>query len=739
MPSPPYRLGALFGLRMTGFPVEQIRALVSPETTRAADAVLAAMDRVEAVRGALQQATNELGRSARDLRKGLRLRRRVSAVAPEPARALAAQHDEALDHEARVLADFEVVHAARVRELEDRLDGLVHADDFRHVLLLSSPGLQERIVDRKPKTASRRRELVATRVAYLQRLTTKNETISFFGPSAWGRIDRNESKPAHVALIPTMSRRVRIERWVCEEVATAIAAEAETAALLGGAPAAEGGCIPSVPDPLRWLADKLSGLPESEARARWLLRIEDIERGALQIQLAEGALAREAAMSRLSTVLEGCGIATSRAGAQLYSARLPFVEDCLRHTSACSMGRPLIDQLEQDLVPWYELWRDLGGAYAGALLESIRPVFEAAAGGQPLPLPRFLDALDRAGMPLSRTGGVGLPRTLEADLQRAWDAQMGERHLLPELELNGDDLAFVRRAFRVRRLRGYFGWPAPDVQIAASDAGALDQGRFLVVLSEIHPSMTLWNWGRLQWCPDVEALAGDYIDAAIPALSYGAGNLFEGSVHMTLMAPRHLPGWCFTGRSWMAGVRHVRSEEVSIHAEDDDLVARDGSGAPLGSIIDNWLVASSTHRLELLGYGPHTPRLRVGRVVVQRRSWRVDTTAVFPDDRPVSGAAGFRAWRAAARARGICDEVFVRPVLPIHGTHHPDAKPIFVDLRSPLLVELLTSMARKYRDLRFVEMLPRTDESWLADQRGHYTCELRLLARPGATEEATPT
>jgi hypothetical protein len=56
-------------------------------------------------------------------------------------------------------------------------------------------------------------------------------------------------------------------------------------------------------------------------------------------------------------------------------------------------------------------------------------------------------------------------------------------------------------------------------------------------------------------------------------------------------------------------------------------------------------------------------------------------------------------------------------------------KPLFVDLESPTLVELLCKFARNSPSLVFTEMLPTPEQLWLSGPDGRKAvAELRLLA-----------
>src|SRR5205823_8856185 len=78
----------------------------------------------------------------------------------------------------------------------------------------------------------RQREL--SWISYLQRLATKNETISSYGPCAWGDFDPSEPAAASIQLSDQrISRRtVYIERWVCESLAYLLSSDREIQPLL---------------------------------------------------------------------------------------------------------------------------------------------------------------------------------------------------------------------------------------------------------------------------------------------------------------------------------------------------------------------------------------------------------------------------------------------------------------------------------------------------------------------------
>src|SRR5205823_14091375 len=63
-----------------------------------------------------------------------------------------------------------------------------------------------------------------------------------------------------------------------------------------------------------------------------------------------------------------------------------------------------------------------------------------------------------------------------------------------------------------------------------------------------------------------------------------------------------------------------RSSDLFIDDQGD--VALRANGEYLGSFARNWIIPLGFHPFQF-GLPPHTPRLRCGRVIVQRRAWTV--------------------------------------------------------------------------------------------------------------------
>jgi hypothetical protein len=643
-----YRLSSQFILRMAGFPIERLHALRSDALADAIDAD--APDRVAALYG------------------------------PEIERLRRVLHDWAAE------------------------------DSFRDALLLSAPDLEARVLAHGaplPPRNSDRRHHEHSLVLYAQRLTTKNDTISAYGPSAWGRVDPAHPAPAVLLLDepPIAARTTAIERWVCEALVARLAEAGIVVDLQVSAA------------PFEQLRRELRAHPE------WSARLDAIEAGRAALERATQPSDRRQALVRSSQALEACGIARRRDSRALYAARLPVSEDCRRAARTLVLGGPFVEQATADLAPWYELWRDLAGLYASRIGETLRPIRDSLGAG-PVTLAAFFDACREARADLWKHGGTGMAPEIYDQVQEAWQAQLGPRMDQREVALTADDLSFLRRRFAFERMRA-FDNPAPDLQIVASSADAIAAGDWQLLVGEIHPDLSVWEHCFLLWCPDVETLAREYRERGhAPALLYGPTD--ELGVHILCRA-HEWGDWTLVRPLSAPGVAAAAATDLLVQG---DLSVRHRDGRQAGSLLDSWRVSANTHRFELLGTGEHAPRLRVGRAIVQRESWRLRPDDTLRRSVDQVGPEALIALRRLRAQRGWPEEVFVRPELPLRLTYYKDGKPICVDFRNPLLLEVFAGWVRKYLRLRVSEMLPRSSQCWLADSQGHYACELRMVAMP---------
>jgi Lantibiotic dehydratase, N terminus len=113
------------------------------------------------------------------------------------------------------------------------------------------------------------------------------------------------------------------------------------------------------------------------------------------------------------------------------------------------------------------------------------------------------------------------------------------------------------------------------------------------------------------------------------------------------------------------------------------------------------------------------PRVRLGNVVLQRRTWRIAPASLPERPAGVSDEQWFLQWRRWKHDRGLPRHVFAS----LGGEH----KPQYVDFDSFLSVQLLDTAARGTEStVVLTEMLPGPDELWLRDGDRRYVTELTV-------------
>ncbi|HET8542154.1 MAG TPA: hypothetical protein VFL83_19915 [Anaeromyxobacter sp.] len=799
-----HALARVFQLRMAGVPFDVLDALATPRAVALARAAADAQDALERASAAALRALRRSGlpqrrrdRIARDV--GLRRPLRTGAdLAPELA---------AYAEAATALGEERRRHAEAVREELDAAAGALRSAARRflaeyavfasasveHLVFGGSAGEED-----APARDGRRgggaprwdRHRDRTLLMYLQRLATKNETFSAYGPSGWGRIDP-AARGLEIAPAPGLRREVTLERMVADAAVAAMnrdpavraeiaprlhpsariddrgivrldtgarvpldeAARALVARCDGAAPAHALGdleglaalagagalvwevqCPAFVADRVAALRDRVRTWRDGEARRRWgeaLAALADLPAAFAAHATPAG---RREAMGRARAAvaeLRGAHAAPQRV---LYRGANPILEECARDCGLV-LGEALADEVTRDAAPWLELWRDTVSFVAHRVNEKLRALHRScAAPGAAVPLPAFLRAAEVAGLPLATSGLPALGFLAFLEVKAAFRDAMAGRPDAPAWRLSAGDCAFLRRRFAFPALEA-FTWPSADLQLAARTLEDVAAGRHRWVLAELHhPAVTLQH-GVAWACPDpaafaeaVRAVAGgpfcDWGFAAADLTSHTRLHLEAASDRWTYAGPLALgPGW-----------RAVRPADAEVAACDDGDVRVRADGRDLGSFARSWIPSFGFHPF-LLGLGAHTPRIELGRVVVQRESWSVGR-ADLPRAPYAEGAPELvRDVDRLRRARGIPRHVYVRPtddaVRRLGAGHRDkDVKPVYVDLESYPFLDVLARWMAKHGELEVTEMLPGPDELPWREADGRRTFELRTLIVP---------
>jgi hypothetical protein len=665
-------------------------------------------------------------------------------------------------------------------------------------LIFAAPSVQKLLHPTEhdsPARNKRARERERHLLLYLQRITAKNDTFSEFGPSSWGRIDPG-IRGIQFNPVPGIAKREAfLERWTAHALAAAMNSDPEIFPELRPRPNPNGllvgnsfvfmdtgdrhqlepheisllsRCDGSAPvyalteshDVIRDLAAKRIVIAAVEVPAldpfafevlredvtawragapqdRWspiLRSLGELPKSFAGLSAPEQ---RQQALAEARARLATLGAARKEGQRSLYSAINPIAEECFRQTDFV-IGEKLINEVTEQTEPWIDFWRDTYAFVASRVAAGLRLILERAPlKNGALPLPAFLHVCEMAKLPLAGPGLVGLAHVPFQEIKEAFRQRMKGHGNLAEYELTTDDCHFVRDNFQYEKF-DEFTYPSADLQLAAKSVEAISRGDYRWILSELHPPAALLHHGGYWSCPDTPQLGAALSSVAGKAFHFGffaadftahtTVRVFDALPQlMTFVAPQRTdPGW----------KRYLPAHtEVYIDQESGDVRLRHRTTQEdLGSFARNWVISLGFHPFQF-GMSPQMPRLRCGRVIVQRRTWTVSSEELGRGD--FTGISRDLVV-AVEKLRSMKDWprfVYIRPTeqaLRRSGAEgrDKDTKPVFIDLESYLFLEIFHRWLTKSGQIEVTEMLPAPGDLWWREHDGRRTFELRTVIVP---------
>lgn len=606
-------------------------------------------------------------------------------------------------------------------------------------LIFSAEGMRERMgtllennADSLPPRNSRMRERERHLLLYLQRIAAKNDTFSEFGPSGWGTINPG-IKSVAINPNPGIARREAfLERWVAHALAAAINSDPENSSPNIVVPALE-------PRAVEVLLEDLQKWPPSGTRDNWrsiLQSLVDLQKQFLATNKIED---RESILTQTRTCLASVGAESKQTDRFLYAASNPIGEECFRECHF-EISEKLIDEVALESEPWIDLWRDSYAFIASRVAAGLRGIMEkAGAKTGIMSLPAFLRACDAAKLSLAGPGLVALSVMAFQEVKAAFRNRLQPRADLNEYELTREDCHVVRNNFDYPKFDDYT-FPSADLQLSATSLEAIDRGDYQWILAELHPPIAMLHHCMFWSCPDKKALG-----RALASTAFGRPNFHFGffaadfTAHTTVrlfdaipeisnfVAPQRAnPKW-----------KTIPPGEVEVYIEEktgDVAARRIANHEHLGSFARAWLIPLGFHPFQF-GIAPHTPRLRNGKVIVQRENWTVRLEELSPGNYTGVSAQLVRSVEQLRSKKNLPRYVYIRPTeqaLRRSGAEgrDKDTKPVFVDLESYLSLEIFHRWLTKAGELEVTEMLPDPDHLIWKEQDGRHSFELRTLIVP---------
>jgi hypothetical protein len=673
---------------------------------------------------------------------------------------------------------------------------LVFAGGVREVVAELS---KERAPESGPLPPRKKRERARERhlLLYLQRVCAKNDTLSEFGPGGWGTIG-GPTQALQLAPLPgIVERETFLERWTAHGAAAALNAnpdirlelsprlhpngridgsefcfadtgerssvDPKTMEILrrcdGATPAHALGVemealeLLAAQRMIRWemevpaldphafdtLVSDVRSWREGSVRDLWLDLLEPIVALPAKFAQAKETTGRAEIMDDARRQLENLGVARNTPDRFLYSAGNPIGEECFRECHF-SIGEQVLNEVATEAAPWIDLWRDCYAFVASRVSDGLRGLMEKAQRENgTVALPVFLRHCEQLRMPLTGPAMVGLAHMAFQEVKAAFRELLRDRPDAEEWQLTADDCHFIRKSFQYPKFDEYT-YPSADLQISAKSVEAVARGEYEWILAELHPPVALLHHGLYWACPDKAALNRALASTTLGRPTFHVGffaidftattavRVFDAMPNLTnFVAPQR-------GNSrW----RIIPPAELDVFVDDvtgDVGLRTRASQEYLGSFARGWTIPLGFHPF-LLGRSPHMPRLRCGKVIVQRRSWIVSVEELPAGDYTGISRNLVLALERLRAAKGWPRYIYIRPseqALRRSGAEgrDKDTKPVFIDLESYLFLEIFHRWLTKSGELEVTEMLPDPEHLLWQEKDGRRTFELRTQIVP---------
>jgi Lantibiotic dehydratase, N terminus len=620
--------------------------------------------------------------------------------------------------------------AAELEEIRKRLWQIVLSNDFREALLLSNPACLERLerylslgFPVVPNSNDRRLERLF--ITYLQRFCAKNESMSFFGPTAYGVFTEESDRMLTLTPCGTIAERnVGLSQWALRELQKLLYQD------------------PLPPHPT--LARPLDYFLEGSPRHRTPDLVEF--RSQLHSFACAGMPERLGIYRRMTEKFQALtGRDAVRNEGTVYGDRMIIYEDCSYAVCDLRMSKKTERKLVADWAGLLEIV-----CYPGQLRQQVERQV----------LARWMrDQFGNVGIVgFEQVNESLLPDvvcrlTTEAETEwrqrsspyfQAAHGLLSGRESVPEVAVTGQDLELVWSAVRSDPIHP---WPcliSPDFMVHASSMEQINDGEFQTVMGDLHSALGVDGfYARLH--PRPSAFQADLLLAVKEhAPNYQAVNFVCAPANKTSLAteiPIPEIAWEQTTPALQPQISpsslyfDLSADNLQLFSYDDNLqlfsydyekpvyicsriprklrlfALQTFSVPPCGL---EYFHAALLHRRQ------HVPRIRQGDAIFFRETWKIPAARLLQSAHAASSAQCFAAIQMLAAEFGWPRHVFIK----IPG----ERKPYFVDFENWLLVDMILRQVKKVpaAEILVSEMLPPPDSLWLIDSRGRHTSELRM-------------
>lgn len=732
-----WRLLPVMVLRSAGFPWQLVEGLAYARSGRLLDELMELQDAATAHAAALRPARN----LARGQKSKLRNFRTIGSDDEAFPPRWRSEWNRLTGRMEEVRASLAESARADKADVDAALDALRRDPRFTDAVVCSSPAVLKDLA-RGAKGSRIRRQLAS----YAQRLASKSETMSFFGPINYAVLDRESAEPSTLdwkGHAEIRDRQAHTAARVNDAVQALLLADDEIAAAL--VPRRKTVLRPAKPGELAGVVD---GVADVRALAARLGRDLPEVLGEFRTAVARGRLTHDLAPP--STTIDPLRWTVERVDGPVRAllertlALLEEYPDAPPERKAAIQGEieaslPAASLQEQgtkfynDRVIVHEAAVGtaelrVSGAFADDLAEGVAPVIDLLA-HEAEQTRRLTNRAVAARLGVGRFPLVKalrecadveiVPSTWLADTLR-FDAT------LPEVDLSRlNSTGLVPPA----------GPSAPvlcsiDMLAATPDISNYQAGSTPLILGDIHDAALLTPWA-LQFHEDSAAILAMRDDEVRAALGDQlAVNVI--SRRTTGLPPLEFPGVVLElGGAASPGRDRVGLDQLWVHSDGETAELRSDLHPGQVLLFHNGELDSGLHtalalpriRRPRLPELPHSPRLTWKNIVLSRRRWTVRSEEVLAATAKQDEVDRLLDVARFTHATGLPRRMFAKSP--------NERKPIYVDFTSPDLLKALTRLAGTAEELTLSEILPAADDAWLRDGELRFPSELRCVYTRG--------
>jgi len=473
---------------------------------------------------------------------------------------------------------------------------------------------------------------------------------------------------------------------------------------------------------LEWLISWVERLPENCAsRSSWLQTLEKIKW--LQDRFAIAPF--EEKQHLLEEIEAMMAMVTEepvrRGGGAFYADRLVIYEECLGGMSPLPLGQDCAKELQSQLEPVL----NLAAAHGCALHQELKAfgtrLLTAMAPDGRMPFLSFVKQISGSGATFEP------PQT---QWQQAILGLIQEHAQEKEIQL---DLAMLP-PIDPAMLNSMALIASPDIMFLARNEAAIRAGDFQVVFSECHDTLMIWGWALHfhERNNQIKAEAEQLLHSLHP--STPLTNVLSSK--RVKIVPFEYPGPTI---EVLAKSQKLPEERIAITrvmtSTEEGYPSLQAPNWPRLTLYNGELPTIAHAMFSLprvvpprIDGGMHTPRIVLGKAILQREQWHLPREAVLPGQYQGDSFELMRDFWRKARQLGMPRYLFVRV--------KSEPKPVLVDSHNYFLLELLNYLLAREEQALFSEMLPTPDQLWLQGESGRYCAELRLSMCYACNEES---